>query len=76
MAATIVVLSIALVLFLWVLAPLFGAPTPIPQEREKRVVDEALSRSMRQFETDLNLGMIDSKDLALVRDHLKSETAE
>jgi hypothetical protein len=75
MAATILSLALALGAFLWVLSPLFGDPAPIPQARPEDEARMALSRSLQELRTDLDLQKIQAEDLKEIQQHLEEEAS-
>ena len=75
MAATLFSLALALAAFLWVLYPLFGDPAAIPQGRPEGEARMALSRSLQELRTDLDLQKIKEEDLKEIQQHLEEEAS-
>lgn len=75
MAATLFSLAVALAAFVWVLYPLFGEEAPIPQGRPEDEARMALSRSLQELRTDLDLQKIQAEDLEEIQQHLEEEAS-
>jgi|WetSurMetagenome_2_1015567.scaffolds.fasta_scaffold04072_2 hypothetical protein len=75
MIATLVTLVGAVVVFLWVLYPLFGKPQQIPQERSALDMQAAVSKSVQELRTDLELRKIEQEDLDHIQAFLEEESS-
>jgi hypothetical protein len=75
MALLLVSLVLAVAAFAWALQPVFDAPQAIPQERADGLLNDAVTRSVHELETDLRLQKILPEDLDLIQEHLKRESA-
>lgn len=74
MAAALVSVALALAAFIWILWPLFEEARtrePVPAGSDAGL---ALRRSLRELETDLDLGKIRREDLAVIQEHLEKES--
>lgn len=76
MAATLVTLAGAVLVFLWVLYPLFGKAREIPQERSAVEVQAAVSKSVQELRTDLELRKIEQEDLDHIQAFLEEESSK
>lgn len=74
MLAMLLSLAFAVSVFSWLLAPLFGPSTQITEARGEGELSLAVSRSLRELETDLDLGKIHPEDLAAIQQHLEKES--
>jgi hypothetical protein len=74
MAGTLLSLVVAVAVFGWVLAPLFGEPKEISQARSTDQIQEAVNRSVRELKTDLELQKIQASDLEEIQSFLESES--
>ena len=72
--AMLLSLALAVSVFSWFLAPLFGPSAQIAQARGEDELSLALNRSLRELETDLGLGKIHPEDLAAIQQHLEKES--
>lgn len=75
MAATLVTLAVALLVFFWVFSPLFGARGEIPQTHSASAVQEAVSKSVQELRTDLELHKIRQEDLDHIKAFLEEESS-
>jgi hypothetical protein len=75
MAATLVALAGALLIFLWVLYPLFGKTREIPQTRSPEEAAAAVSKAVQELRTDLELHKIEQEDLDHIQAFLKEESS-
>ncbi len=76
MLATLVSLAGALLIFIWVLAPMFGPPREIVQTRPKGEAEAAVSKSMQELRTDLDLDKIQQDDLDHIKAFLEDESSK
>ncbi len=76
MAATLVTLAGAVLVFLWVLFPLFEKAREIPQERSALEVQAAVSKSVQELRTDLELRKIEQEDLEHIQAFLEEESSK
>ena len=76
MAATLLTLGLAAVIFIWVFAPLFAKAGEIPQVRSSADIEEAVSKSIQELNTDLELHKIQQEDLDHIRAFLEQESAK
>jgi hypothetical protein len=74
MFGMLVSLALAVAVFAWILAPLFGPPSPIAESRGSEELSAAVDRSLRELRTDLELGKIQEEDLAAIQEHLTQES--
>ena len=75
MAATLVTLAGALLIFVWVLYPFFGQAREIPQTRSAEDVAAAVSKSVQELRTDLELRKIEQEDLDHIQAFLHEESS-
>lgn len=75
MAATLVTLVGALLVFFWVFSPLFGTRRDIPQARSAGDVQAAVSKSVQELRTDLELHKIHQDDLDHIKAFLEEESS-
>jgi hypothetical protein len=75
MVITLLSLALALLSFSWVISPLFGEAAQIPQERSQQDVAVAVSRSVQELKTDLELDKIQSDDLDHIQRFLEEESS-
>ncbi len=61
-----------IVLFLWVLAPLFGQPEPLSEPDVRREAEEGIAASLREFQADVDLGKLQPEDLGRIESDLRS----
>ena len=75
MAATLVTLAGALLVFFWVFSPLFGARVEILQTRPASDAQDAVSKSVQELKTDLELHKIHQEDLDHIKAFLEEESS-
>ena len=75
MAVTMVALAAAALLFLWVFFPLFSVQREIVQTRSASEAQEAVSKSMQELRTDLELHKIHQEDLDHIKAFLEEESS-
>ncbi len=75
MAITFLSLAVALACFVWVLTPLFGPPREITSQRSSREAELAVSKSVQELRTDLDLQKIQPEDLEHITRYLEEESA-
>jgi hypothetical protein len=75
MAVTLVALALAALVFFWVFSPLFAQPSEISQDRPESDIREAVSKSMQELNTDLELHKIDREDLDHIRAYLEDQSS-
>jgi len=76
MASTLVALALAVLAFVWVFYPLFGTARQIAQTRSKEDVQAALSKSVQELNTDLELHKIRQDDLEHIKAFLEEESSK
>ena len=75
MVVTMIALAVAVLIFLWVFFPLFSAPREIVQTRSASEAQEAVSKSMQELRTDLELHKIHQDDLDHIKAFLEEESS-
>jgi len=75
MAFTLVALAGAVLIFVWVFFPLFGTAHEIAQGRSISDVQAAVSKSMQELRTDLELHKIQQDDLDHIKAFLEEESS-
>jgi len=73
MIPVLVSLALAIGAFAWLLAPLFGPTKGLVGGRERSDLGAAIDRSLKELQTDLELGKIQAEDLAAIQEHLEKE---
>jgi len=76
MALTLVALAATVVVFVWVLLPLFGTARQIAQSRSAEDVQAAVSKSVQELRTDLELHKIRQDDLDHIQAFLEEESSK
>ncbi len=76
MALTLVALAGTLAVFVWVLFPLFGTARLIAQTRPAGDVQAAVSKSVQELKTDLELHKIRQDDLDHIQAFLEEESSK
>ena len=76
MASTLLALAATVVVFVWVLLPLFGAARQIAQNRSTEDVQAAVSKSVQELNTDLELHKIRQDDLDHIKAFLEEESSK
>lgn len=75
MAITFLSLAVALGCFIWVLAPIFDPPQQISLERSSQDARLAVSKSVQELRTDLDLQKIQQEDLDHITRYLEEESS-
>lgn len=75
MAFTLVALAATVIVFVWVLSPLFGTARQITQTRSFQDVQAAVSKSVQELNTDLELHKIHQDDLDHIKAFLEEESS-
>lgn len=75
MAITFLSLAVALAFFIWVLAPIFAPPQQIALERSSQDARLAVSKSVQELRTDLDLQKIQQEDLEHITRYLEEESS-
>lgn len=75
MLAMLISLALAVGVFSWLFAPLFEPPAQIADARGENELNLAVNRSLRELETDLDLGKIQPEDLNAIQQHLAKESS-
>lgn len=75
MAFTLISLALAGLLFVWVFFPLFSSSREIVQTRSASDVQQAVSKSMQELRTDLELHKIHQEDLDHIKAFLEEESS-
>lgn len=75
MASTLVALAATVIVFIWVLFPLFGTARQITQTRSIQDVQAAVSKSVQELNTDLELHKIHQDDLDHIKAFLEEESS-
>ena len=75
MALTLVGLAGAVLIFVWVFFPLFGTAREIAQGRSVNDVQAAVSKSVQELRTDLELHKIQQDDLDHIKAFLEEESS-
>jgi hypothetical protein len=75
MAFTLLALAGALAIFVWAFFPLFGPTREIVQSRSVSDVQAAVSKSIQELRTDLELHKIQQDDLDHIKAFLEDESS-
>jgi hypothetical protein len=75
MAFTLMALAGAVLVFVWVFFPLFGPSHEIAQGRSIGDVQAAVSKSVQELRTDLELHKIRQDDLDHIKAYLEEESS-
>jgi hypothetical protein len=76
MALTLLALAGALAIFVWVFFPIFGSARQIAQGRPYGDAREAVSKSVQELRTDLELNKIQQDDLDHIKAFLEEESSK
>ena len=76
MAFTLAALATAVLVFVWVFFPLFGTAREIAQGRSILDAQAAVSKSVQELRTDLDLHKIQQDDLDHIKAFLEEESSK